>query len=212
MSFHWLSNSWTRGFELVTCGFEHVTCKVELVARAFELMTREFELTICEFELVTHEFELVTRKVELVTHGFELATRGFELALLNFNSYNFNSKLVTCNLLLVTRNSCSSISPGNCFKKEKISNFTTNKHKHLKKQKQEKLHLRKWVALILFYLIKKKSHSNKIFYVISLTFLFDLCFNLLWVKYVLLGLYVWKEFIQKLTLFMLHIKKYVTCA
>ena len=126
---------------------------------------------------MTREFELVTRKVELVTHGFELATRGFGLALLNFNSYNFNSKLVTCNLLFVTRNSCSSISPGNCFKKEKISNYTTNKH--LKKQKQEKLHLRKWVALILFYLIKKKSHSNKIFYVISLAFLFDLCFNLL---------------------------------
>ena len=51
LSFHWLNDSGTRGFELIT--------------RGFELITRGFKL-------VTRGFELVTRKVELVTRGFQL--------------------------------------------------------------------------------------------------------------------------------------------
>ena len=50
-NFHWLNNSWTRGFELATRRFE-------LVTRGFELLTRRFELPTSEFKLVTHEFEL----------------------------------------------------------------------------------------------------------------------------------------------------------
>ena len=57
MSFNWLSDSWTCGFELVT--------------RGFEVMTQEFELAIGGFELVNCRFELVTRKVELVACEFE---------------------------------------------------------------------------------------------------------------------------------------------
>ena len=55
--FHWFTDPWTRGFELVTR----------------------------EFKLVTREFELVTRGFELVTRWFELVTRWFELALLNLS-------------------------------------------------------------------------------------------------------------------------------
>ena len=51
LSFPWLNDSWTCGFELVT--------------RGFKLGTRRCNL-------VTHRFELATRKVGLVTHEFEL--------------------------------------------------------------------------------------------------------------------------------------------
>ena len=44
LSFHWLNDSWTRGFELVTRGFKLVTRGFEIVTRKVELLTREFEI------------------------------------------------------------------------------------------------------------------------------------------------------------------------
>ena len=79
LNFHWLNDSWTRGFELVTRGFKLVTRGLELVTRGFELVTRGFELVTRRFELVIRRSKVVTRGFELVARGFKLPTRGFEL-------------------------------------------------------------------------------------------------------------------------------------
>ena len=54
LSFHWINDSRTREFELVTRGFK-------LVTRGFELVTRKAELVTCEFKLVLLRFQLLTR-------------------------------------------------------------------------------------------------------------------------------------------------------
>ena len=60
--FHWLNDSWTCGFELVTRGFELVNRKIELVTRGSEVVTRGFELVLLSFQLVTSSnLQLVTR-------------------------------------------------------------------------------------------------------------------------------------------------------
>ena len=59
LSFHWLNNSWIRGFEPVTHRFKLVTCEFELVTRGFKLVTREFEGATRKIELVSRKFELV---------------------------------------------------------------------------------------------------------------------------------------------------------
>ena len=56
LRFHWLNDSWTCGFELITS--------------EFELVTHGFDLIICGFELITGGFELVTREVELIKEEF----------------------------------------------------------------------------------------------------------------------------------------------
>ena len=84
LNFNQFNDSWTLGFELVTCGFE-------LVTYGFKLVTPGFELATCGFELVTRRFELVARGFELVTCAFELVTRGFELLLLIFQLVTRNS-------------------------------------------------------------------------------------------------------------------------
>ena len=83
LNFHWLNDSWTRGFELVTRGFKLITRGLELVTRGFELVTRRFELVIRRSEVVTRGFELVARGFKLPTRGFELVTCKFKLVGLN---------------------------------------------------------------------------------------------------------------------------------
>ena len=68
LSFHWLNDSWTHEFELVSCGFELITCGIELISHVFELRAHRFELLAGRFELVTRGFKLVTCEYKLVTH------------------------------------------------------------------------------------------------------------------------------------------------
>ena len=78
LSFHWLNDSRTREFELVTRGFKFITRGLELISRVFELVARGLELITPGFKLVTREFEFGSCKVELVTREFELAVLNFK--------------------------------------------------------------------------------------------------------------------------------------
>ena len=70
LSLHWLNDSWTYGFELVTRGFE-------LVTRGFKLVTPGFELVTRKVELVTRQFELVDLNSHywISTLAFKVSTR-----------------------------------------------------------------------------------------------------------------------------------------
>ena len=76
MSFHWLNDSWTRGFELATRGFELVTRKVELVTHELELVDlnshfRVKLLVFLSFQLVTcNSYIYVTRNFYHITYVF----------------------------------------------------------------------------------------------------------------------------------------------
>ena len=69
LSFHWVNDSGTRRFELVTCESQLVTRKLELLTNGFQLVTHKFELATREFELVD-----LNSYFWVSTHALKLST------------------------------------------------------------------------------------------------------------------------------------------